>query len=112
MPISYEQKCATCKKNFVTITWRQRFPICYECQKSELQGKIKDPKMKVMFDIPEEFYKENLFLRNIKSNYLRFNSLTEKQVEAFKKTVKKIKERDGKGGGKGKSIKIEDNNSE
>ena len=109
MSISYQQKCAKCKKNFVTVTWRQRYPICYECQKSELQGKIKDPKMKALFDIPEEFYKVNLFLRNIKSNYLRFENLTDKQIDAFKKTVQKLREK--KKDKKGKDIKIEESNT-
>ena len=111
MPISYQQKCAKCKKNFVTVTWRQRFPICYECQKAELQGNIKDPKMKALFDIPEEYYKENLFLRNIKSNYLRFGKLSEKQIEAFKKTVQKLKDKK-EGKIKGKAIKIEESINE
>lgn len=93
MAAKFKQKCAKCKQNWVIITWKQRFPICYDCQKQEMQGEIKDPKMKKMFDIPEEFYKENMFLRSIKVNYLKFGKLTEKQVEAFKKTVKKMKEK-------------------
>ena len=66
--------------------------MCYDCQKPELQGEIKDPKMKRMFKIPEKFYKENSFLRNIKSCYLRYGGLTDKQLAAFKKTVKELKE--------------------
>ncbi|MBW2973869.1 hypothetical protein KY346_05775 [Candidatus Woesearchaeota archaeon] len=93
MAIKFKQKCNKCKKNYVTISHRQRYAICYECQKPELEGEIKDPKMKKLFDIPEEFYKKNIFLRNIKANYLRFGSLTEKQIEAFKKTVKALKEK-------------------
>jgi len=58
-----------------------------------MQGEIKDPKMKKLLDIPEEYYKENSFLRNIKINYLKYGRLTEKQVEAFKKTVEKIREK-------------------
>ena len=81
-----------CKKNMVLITGRNQFPICYDCQKAELAGEIKDPKMKKMFDIPEEFYKQNGFLRAIKSNYLKFGKLTEKQIDAFKKTVKELQE--------------------
>ena len=57
-----------------------------------MQGKVKDPKMKKMFDIPEEFYKENSFLRDIKVKYLQWGGLTERQIEAFKKTVEKMKE--------------------
>lgn len=57
-----------------------------------MKGEIEDPKMKKFFDIPKEFYKENAFLRSIKINYLKYGNLTEKQIEAFKKTVKKMKE--------------------
>ena len=56
-----------------------------------MKGEIKDPKMKKMFDIPEEFYKENSFLRDIKIKYLKFGELTEKQIAAFKKTVENLK---------------------
>lgn len=57
-----------------------------------MEGEIKNPEMKKLFDIPEGYYSENSFLRNIKVCYLRFGKLTEKQVEAFKKTIGKIKE--------------------
>jgi len=82
-----------CKKNMVLITGRNQFPICYDCQKKELSGEIKDPKMKKLFNIPEEYYKQNGFLRAIKSNYLKFGKLTDKQIDAFKKTVKEMKEK-------------------
>ena len=47
--------------------------------------------MKKMFDIPIELYQKNSFLRNIKSNYIKYGSLTEKQIEAFKKVVADLK---------------------
>jgi hypothetical protein len=75
----------------VIVTGRDRFPICFECQRKELEFEIKDPAMKKMFDIPDEFYKENSFLRSIKLNYKRFENLTEKQIAAFKKTVAEMK---------------------
>lgn len=89
----YKLRCYRCKKNYVTVSSRQRYAVCYECQKKALEREVKDPKMKKMFDIPDEFYKENSFLRDIKMKYLDFGELTERQVEAFKKTVKKMKER-------------------
>jgi len=92
MPIRYKQKCFKCRKNWVTVTRRDKFVICYDCQKDELIQEIKDPKMKEMFNIPEEFYRTNPFLRSIKMNYIRFEKLSEKQIEAFKKTVEKMKE--------------------
>ena len=75
----------------VLMQSRNQFPVCYECEKKELQGEIKDPEMKKLFDIPEEFYKNNSFLRSIKKNYLRFENLTEKQIEMFKKVVQDMK---------------------
>ncbi|MBW2966700.1 hypothetical protein KY342_06375 [Candidatus Woesearchaeota archaeon] len=92
MPISYKQKCFKCRKNWVTVTRRDKFVICYDCQKETLNQKIKDPKMKKLFNIPEEFYRENSFLRNIKMNYIRFEKLSEKQIQAFKQTVEKMKQ--------------------
>jgi len=89
----FQQKCVVCRKNWVTITHRQRYPVCYDCKKKELEGEIKDPAMKKMFKIPEKFYMKSAFLRDIKANCLRYGKLTEKQIEAFKKTVKSMKEK-------------------
>lgn len=92
MMITFQQKCFKCKKNFVTITNRQRYVICYDCQKEQLDKPIKDPKMKKLFKIPEEYYRKNSFLRDIKAKYLQFGELSEKQIEAYKKTVQKYDE--------------------
>ncbi|HLC32687.1 MAG TPA: hypothetical protein VJJ82_02580 [Candidatus Nanoarchaeia archaeon] len=89
--VSYKQLCARCKKNMVLIVGRSQFPLCYDCQKSELSGPISDPKMKKLFNIPEDLYRQSSFLRSIKSGYLRFGKLSDKQIEAFKNTVEKIK---------------------
>jgi len=86
----YKQRCFRCKKNYVLVSGRNNYPICYDCQKTELNQEIKNKKMKKLFNIPEEFYKENFFLRNIKLYYLRNNKLSEKQVQAFKKTTKEM----------------------
>mgnify|MGYP001562870803 FL=1 len=75
----------------VVVTAKTRFTVCYDCQKDELQGEIKNPKMKDMFNIPEEFYKDSLFLRNIKINYLKFGKLSDKQIEWFKRVVEDMK---------------------
>ena len=85
-----------CKQNYVVVTSRQNYIACYDCQKKELNRKIKDPKMKKLFAIAEQFYKESLFLRSIKLNYLRCNALTDKQIDAFKKVVEKMKEHEKK----------------
>ncbi|MCK4588944.1 MAG: hypothetical protein KAT77_00750 [Nanoarchaeota archaeon] len=92
MAIKYKHKCARCRKNYVVITYRTRYPLCYDCQKGEMVGEIKDPKMKKMFNIPEKFYRESTFLRSIKINYLRFGKLSERQIETFKKAVKTMKD--------------------
>ena len=57
-----------------------------------MQGEIKDPEMKKMFDIPLEFYKASSFLCDIKVKYLQYDSLSERQVAAFKNTVEKFTE--------------------
>jgi len=89
--IRYRQKCFKCRKNWITVSRGQKYAICYDCQKEDLNKEIRDPEMKKMFDIPEEFYRNNSFLRSIKMNYIRFEKLSEKQIEAFKKTVEKMK---------------------
>ncbi len=92
MAVKYKQKCSRCKEKYVLASWRVKFPVCYECQKKELGGEITDPKMKKFFNIPGEFYEQNTFLRDIKINYLRYGKLSEAQINAFKKTVDKMKE--------------------
>lgn len=91
MAVRYKQLCFRCKKKYVEATWKDRYITCYDCQKNELNKEIKNSKMKKLFDIPEKFYEKNSFLRSIKINYLRFGNLTEKQLNAFKETVAKMK---------------------
>ncbi len=92
MAIQYKQKCCVCRKNYAVVTRRDRYAICYDCHKKQMEGEITDPEMKQLFDIPEEYYKQSMFLRNIKINYLKYGNLTEKQIAAFKKVAAKIKE--------------------
>ncbi len=56
-----------------------------------MAGEVTDPALKKLLNIPEEFYHENSFLRSIKINALRYGSLSEKQIEYFKKSVDKMK---------------------
>ncbi len=92
--VRYKVKCCKCRKNYVIVTRSTNFPVCYDCEKNELVGEIKDPVMKKMFDIPEELYKTNSFIRNIKINYLKWGKLSEKQIAAFEKAI--IKEAEEK----------------
>ena len=92
MAVRFKQKCMRCKKNYVEVSRNQRYILCYDCQKADITKPIKDPKMKKFFDIPEDFYKQNSFLRDIKYKYLQWGELTEKQIAAFKKVVDAIKE--------------------
>lgn len=94
--VRYKQQCMRCKKNRVLVTARTQFPLCYDCQKNDLHKEVKDPKMKKMFDIPEEFYKESFFLRSIKLNYIKFKKLSDKQIEWFKKVVDEMKNKETK----------------
>ena len=89
--VRFKQRCMKCKKNMVIVTSSVKFPLCYDCQKTELNKEIKDPKMKKFFNISEELYKENSFLRSIKINYIKFGKLSEKQIQWFKKIVKEGK---------------------
>ena len=91
MATQFKQKCFKCKKNYVLVSRSQKYVICYDCQKKELDVEIKNPAMKKLFDIPEEFYKENAFLRSVKMNFIRFDGLSERQTEAFNKTVDDMK---------------------
>ena len=91
MAVKFKQLCSRCKKNYVVVTWRQKFATCYDCQKDDLNGKITDPKMKKMFNVPESFYRDNSFLRDIKARYLRYKNLSEKQIEVFQKVADQMK---------------------
>jgi PHP family Zn ribbon phosphoesterase len=90
MAIQYKQKCKRCNKNYVLSGLRSRYIVCDECQKREYSQEVTDPEMKELFDIPEEHYQKNYFLRDIKAKYLKYGSLSEKQIEAFKRAVKDL----------------------
>lgn len=87
----YKQRCSVCKKNWSLVTsYRQRFVVCIPCEMQEIMKPIKDAKFKKLFALPLELYKENSFLRSVRYQYGRFGSITERQLEAFKKTVKEL----------------------
>lgn len=90
MAVQFKQKCRKCNKNYVLAGRGQRFVVCYDCQKADLKGEITDPEMKKLFDIPDELYMTNSFLRDIKVKYLRYKNLTDKQIAAFKKVLEEV----------------------
>ncbi|MBI2547364.1 MAG: hypothetical protein HYW23_02870, partial [Candidatus Aenigmarchaeota archaeon] len=77
--------CAICRKNHVLISARGQFPICTACSMRQISQPITDEKFRKLFDIDNKLYEESSFLRSIKSNYLRFGSLSEKQIDTFKR---------------------------
>jgi hypothetical protein len=69
----------------------KQFPICAPCQLKEIDQPISDTRMRKFFAIPQEFYEQSQFLRSIKSQYIRFGSLTTPQRQTFLKVVKEMK---------------------
>lgn len=92
MSAKYKQKCSRCKTNYALASPRERFVTCDECRQKDMSKEITDPEMKKMFDIPKEYYESSAFLKDIRISYARFGQLSERQIEAFKETVAKIKE--------------------
>ncbi len=92
----YKQLCAICRKSHVLIISRGQFPICTSCSMREINKPIEDPKFRKLFDIDQKLYEESSFLRSIKSNYLRFGSLSEKQIEVFRKVAGELATGTGK----------------
>ena len=79
----------------VLITNFRQKPYCGDCQMRWFE-EVTDPKMKKMFDIDIDLYKENSFLRDIRLKYQRFEELSPKQIEVFKKVAKEAAEQKGK----------------
>lgn len=52
---------------------------------------IENKKYKALFNIDDKLYEENSFLRSVRDYYNKFGKLSQKQINAFKKTVKEIK---------------------
>lgn len=91
MPLPrYKQRCALCKKNMVLMYSARQFPICVDCHMKRISEPIKNKKY-AFLNIPDAMYRESSFLRNIKENFQRFDSLSEKQIEVFKRVVKDMK---------------------
>jgi hypothetical protein len=86
--VEYKEKCFVCKKNMVLMRSRRQKAVCTACQFRGVDDKpITDPEMKKLFDIDEKLYERSYFLRDIKAKYLRFGSLSEKQIDVFRKVA-------------------------
>ena len=87
----YKQLCAICRKSHVLMSSGNQFPICTACSMRQIDKPIEDVELKKLFDIDQKLYESSSFLRSIKSNYIRFGSLSEKQIEVFKKVAAELK---------------------
>ena len=87
----YKQVCAICRKNHVLIVQRNQFPICTSCSMKQINQPIENATFRKMFDIDQKLYEGSSFLRSRKSNYLRFGSLSDKQIETFKRVAEEMK---------------------
>ena len=87
----FKQKCALCKTEWVIMFSHRQFPICVKCHMKKISEKVEDKTFDFL-NIPNSLYEQSSFLRNIKESYQRFKNLTDKQIEAFKKTVQDLKE--------------------
>lgn len=90
---AYKQRCVICKKNMVLIQYPKQRPNCQECQKRSFSAPITDPKFQKMFAIDPILYDQSSFLRDIRFQYGRFQSLSERQVQTFQRVVKELTEK-------------------
>lgn len=90
--VLYKQRCMLCRKNMALITSGRQKPICTPCQTRDFGKPITDPTFKKLFDIEPALYDQSSFLRDIKAAYLRFGNLTERQIEAFTRVAKEMKQ--------------------
>jgi len=90
---AYKQRCVICKKNMVLIQYPKQRPNCQECQAKSFSAPITDPKFQKMFAIDPKLYDQSSFLRDIRFQYGRFQSLSERQIQTFQRVVKEITEK-------------------
>jgi hypothetical protein len=86
----FKKKCGICKDVWVVINSRE-FPICVPCHmKQVFSEEVTDKKFKFL-NLDRKVYEKSRFLRSIRQSYLMYKELSPKQVAAFKKTVKDLK---------------------
>ncbi|MBU0457166.1 MAG: hypothetical protein ABH824_04780 [Nanoarchaeota archaeon] len=88
--LKFKKKCGICREEWVLINDRE-YPICVNCHMKQIFSEEITEKKYDFLNIDKKIYLKSRFLRNIRHSYLRYKSLTDKQVEAFKKAVEDIK---------------------
>ena len=87
----FKKKCGICRKEWVVVTARD-FPICSTCHLKQIFSEEVTDKKYNFLNIERILYEKSKFLRSIRQSYLMYKSLSAKQISAFKKTVKELKE--------------------
>lgn len=85
----FKKKCGICTKEWVVINSRE-YPVCIDCHMKQIFSEEITDKAFSFLSIDKELYRKSKFLRSIRQSYLMYNSLTKKQIEAFKKAVKAL----------------------
>ena len=86
----FKKKCGICKDVWVVINSRE-YPICVPCHmKQVFSEEVTEKKFKFL-NVDKSVYRKSRFLRSIRQSYLMYKDLSPKQISAFKKTVKDLK---------------------
>jgi len=86
----FKKKCRICNDKWV-LDQPKQFTICTECHMKQIFSEEVTDKKYAFLNISHDLYQKSRFLRNIRQSYVRFHELSEKQVSAFKETVKSLK---------------------
>ena len=86
----FKQKCKMCKEEWVVIN-RREFPICIPCHMRQIMSEEVTAKKYQFLNVTKATYEKSRFLRNIRQAYLMYKELSKKQIDAFKKVVKDLK---------------------
>ena len=88
--MQFKTKCSFCKKEWV-LSKRGEYPLCVDCHMRIIYGEEITDKKYEFLEIDKKYYRKSRFLRNIRQAYIRYHELTDKQKEAFLKTVQDVK---------------------
>lgn len=85
----FKKKCGICNKEWVVINSRE-YPVCVSCHMKQIFSEEVTDKAFSFLNIDKGLYEKSKFLRSIRQSYLMYKSLTQKQIEVFKKAVKDL----------------------